>query len=430
MTSHQSTGPRLYEIRIAGHLDSRWDAWFDGMTLTARQDGTTVASGVITDQAALHGVLQKLRDAGLPLISITQPPDKEQTMTTHAPTAAPTTTATTMRAAVHHRFGGPEVIEIAELARPVPAADEILISVRATTVSAADHRSRSRDVPAGLLIPSSLVLGFVKPRRPILGMDVAGVVVAVGEHVERVRPGDEVLAMLGARFGGHAEYAIAKASDAIALKPSAMSFEEAVSLVFGGITAQGYLNQASIGHGTSVLVNGASGAVGSAVVQLAKAAGAQVTGVCSAANSALVASLGAARTIDYATQDFAQDGAKYDVIVDCVGNAPVSRVLHSLNPGGAVLLVAGDLRSIVAGPGQSRKHRITVATGPGPYRSEDLQLVLDLAQRGLVRPTIDRTFPFEQIAAAHEYVDGGHKRGSVVVSVGAPQQVECAGGEK
>ncbi len=322
-----------------------------------------------------------------------------------------------MRAAVYRRFGGPDVVEIVDVLRPKPTAEEILIRVRATTVSAADHRTRSRDVPSGLLLPSSLVLGFFRPRRPVLGMDVAGVVVAVGEHVDRFAPGDNVLAMLGSRFGGHAEYAIAAATDAIAVKPSSMSFEAAVSLVFGGITARGYLSQVAIGHGTKVLVNGASGAVGTAVVQLAKAAGAHVTGVSSEPNEALVASLGADHTIDYTNHDFTTDGATYDVIVDCVGNAPVARVHNSLNPGGAVLLVAGDLRSIISARGRARRHGISVITAPGPYRSEDLEHVVDLADRGAFRPTIDRTFPFEEISAAHRYVDTGRKRGSVVVTV-------------
>jgi NADPH:quinone reductase-like Zn-dependent oxidoreductase len=336
--------------------------------------------------------------------------------------AAASGQAATMKAAVYRRFGGPEVVEIQDVVRPEPAAGEILIKVRATTVSAADHRTRARDVPAGLLIPSSLVLGFFRPRRPVLGMDVAGVVVAVGENVDRFTAGDEVLAMLGSRFGGHAEYAIATATDAVALKPRSMSFEEAVSLVFGGITACGYLNQIAVGAGTTMLVNGASGAVGTAMVQLAKAAGAHVTGVSSKANEALVASLGADRTIDYGTHDFAEDGSTYDVIVDCVGNAPVARVRGSLNPGGAVLLVAGNLRSIIGAGGQARRHGITVITGPGPYRSEDLEHLADLAERGAFQPTIDRTFAFDQVSAAHRFVDGGRKRGSVVLNVASADQ--------
>jgi NADPH:quinone reductase-like Zn-dependent oxidoreductase len=166
-----------------------------------------------------------------------------------------------------------------------------------------------------------------------------------------------------------------------------------------------------------MLVNGASGAVGTAAVQLAKAAGARVTGVSSKANEALVASLGADRTIDYATSDFAADGSRYDVIVDCVGNAPVARVLGSLNPGGAVLLVAGDLRSIISASRQARRHGITVITVPGQYRSEDLEYLVALAERGAFRPTIDRTFPLDQISAAHRFVDSGRKRGSVVVTI-------------
>jgi NADPH:quinone reductase-like Zn-dependent oxidoreductase len=400
VTSTPSTGLRTYEIRINGHLDIRWASRFDGMTLTDDEDGTTVARGALIDQAALHGVLQQLRDAGLPLISVVQVDE-----------------STTMKAAVSRRFGGPEVVRIEEVERPVPAADEILIKVRATTVSAADHRARSRDVPAGLLIPSSLVLGVFRPRRRVLGMDAAGVVVAVGDRVPGFEAGDEVLAMLGSRFGGHAGYAIAKATDAVAIKPASLSFEDAASLIFGGITARGYLSQTTITTGTRVLVNGASGAVGTAMVQLAKAAGAHVTGVSGPSNRALVTSLGADRAIDYRAVDFAAEGFTYDVIVDCVGNAPVSRVLGSLEPGGTVLLVAGDLRSLVSARGQASRHGITVVTGPGPYRSDDLQYLADLAARGALQPTIDRTFPIDQISAAHLFVDSGRKRGSVVVTI-------------
>lgn len=420
MTSSPSPSPQAYEIRISGHLDSRWTVWFDGMTLTAEPDGTTLVRGILTDQTALHGVLQKLRDAGVPLISITQPDtDKEITMTSPRtdPRVASHQAQTTMKAAVYRRFGGPEVVTIVDHAQPQPAADEILIRVKATTVSAADHRSRSRDVPAGLLIPSSFVLGFVRPKRPILGMDVAGVVVATGEHVDRFAVGDDVIAMLGSKFGGHAEFAIVAATDAIATKPSSMSFTDAVSLVFGGITARGYLNQISIRRGTTVLVNGASGAVGTAMVQLAKSAGAHVTGVTSKRNEPLVTTLGADRTIDYHAVDFAAEGAKYDVIVDCVGNAPVARVRNSVNPGGAVLLVAADLRSVIGAGRQARRYGITVITGPGPYRSEDLEHLVDLAESGAIVPTVDRTFSFEQISEAHRYVDSGHKRGSVVVTI-------------
>jgi NADPH:quinone reductase-like Zn-dependent oxidoreductase len=387
-----------YEIRIAGHLDRRWNATFDGMTISHREDATTTLRGDIADQAALHGLLAQLRDTGLTLLSVTEAGD-------------------TMTAAVYERFGGPDVVHLAEAPRPRPGAGELLVRVRATTVSAADHRTRARDVPPGLLLPSSMVLGFFRPRRPVLGMDVAGDVVAVGDGVEGFAPGDAVLAMLGSRFGGHAEYAILKATDAVAAAPGSMPASEAVALVFGGITARAYLRQAAVDPGARVLVNGASGAVGTALVQLAKAAGAHVTGVSSAANHALVTSLGADRVIDYATHDFAADGSTYDVIADCVGNAPVARVHGSLEPGGAALLVAADLGSLLAAPRQARRHGITVVTGPGPYRADDLEQVVALAERGAFRPVVDRTFPFEQIAAAHRLVDSGRKRGSVVVTI-------------
>lgn len=322
-----------------------------------------------------------------------------------------------MNAAVYRRFGAPEVVRIEEIANLEPKSGEVLIRVHATTVSAADHRSRSKDIPAGLMLPSSLVLGFFRPRRRVLGMDVAGVVVSVGDDVTAFEPGDEVVAMLGSRFGGHAEYAVVKATDAVAHKPERLSFAEAASLVFGGITAQAYLNQTTITAGTTVLVNGASGAVGTAVVQLASAVGARVTAVCSESNRELMARLGASRTIDYTTQDFAAEDVTYDVVVDCVGNAPVDRVRGILNPGGAVLLVAADLRSLLSAKRDARKYGITVVTGPGDYRAADLKHVMYLAQIDDIAPVIDRQYPLGDIASAHRYVDTGRKRGSVVITV-------------
>ena len=241
----------------------------------------------------------------------------------------------TMRAAAYRRFGPPEVVQVADVPKPSPSHDEVPIRVHASTVSAADHRARDRDVPQGLWMMTVLALGIFRPRRPILGMDIAGVVEAVGANVTAFAPGDEVIAMLGAKFGGHAEYVCIPQDGAITAKPRNMTFEDAVTLVFGGITARGFLNLAAIKPGNTVLVNGASGAVGTAVVQLAKHLGAHVTGVSSSVNSELVTSLGADRVIDYTTDDFTSEANTYDVIVDCVGNAPFERVEASLNPGGA-----------------------------------------------------------------------------------------------
>jgi NADPH:quinone reductase-like Zn-dependent oxidoreductase len=246
-------------------------------------------------------------------------------------------------------------------------------------------------------------------------MDIAGVVTAVGAEVTRFRVGDEVIAMLGGAFGGHAERATVRETGAVALKPASMSFEEAVALVFGGITARAFLNQANLSEGSRVLVNGASGAVGTAAVQLAKAAGAQVTAVCSSENAGLVLSLGADAVVDYRVTDFANDGHQYDVIVDCVGNAPFERVTGALGPGGALLAVVSDLPGVLLAPVRARRSGQRVITSPGAYRSEDLEYLVQLADSGGYRPVVDRVYPLDDISSAHRYVAGGHKKGNVVV---------------
>jgi NADPH:quinone reductase-like Zn-dependent oxidoreductase len=322
-----------------------------------------------------------------------------------------------MRAAVYRRFGGPDTVRVEELPRPSVGPDDVLVQVRASTVSAADHRARSREVPRGLWLLAAFGIGAFRPKRRVLGMDVAGVVEAVGSQVTRFAPGDEVIAMLGASFGGHAEYARLRQDGAVALKPRGMPFEDAVTLVFGGLTAHGFLRQAAMAPGASVLVNGASGAVGTAAVQLAAHASAHVTGVCSGRNRELVASLGADRVIDHTTDDFTTDPSTYDVIVDCVGNAPYERVRHLLRPGGALLLVIADLPAILRAPIRSRRTGLTVTAAPGTPAAEDLTLLVDLAEGGHYRPVVDRTFALDDIAAAHRYVDTGRKRGNVVLRI-------------
>ncbi|MGW4928181.1 NAD(P)-dependent alcohol dehydrogenase [Agromyces sp. NPDC004153] len=324
---------------------------------------------------------------------------------------------TTMRAAVARRFGGPEVVRVEQVRRPEPRADELLVRVHASTVSIADHRMRSRDLPEGLGIMIPVALGVFRPRKPVLGMDVAGVVEAVGDDVEGFAPGDEVVAMLGGDFGGHAEYARVPMSKAIARKPANLSWEEAVALVFGGHTALAYLGMVDIGPGTEVLVNGASGAVGTAAVQLAALRGARVTAVTSAGNADLVTSLGADRVIDYRAADFASDGSTYDVIVECVGNAPFDRVEHSLKPGGALLLVVTGLRGMLRAKRDTRRSGTLVTTAGTPVSHEDFAALMRLAESGEFRPVIDRAYDLEDVAEAHRYVDGGHKRGNVVLRI-------------
>jgi NADPH:quinone reductase-like Zn-dependent oxidoreductase len=326
---------------------------------------------------------------------------------------------TQMAAAVYRRFGGPEVVRVEQIAIPVPARDEVLVKVHASTVSVADHRSRTRSVPRGLALLAAASIGVFRPRNPVLGMDVAGTVEAVGADVTLFAPGDEVVAMLGAKFGGHAEYATVPQFGAIAAKPRNLTFDESVALVFGGSTAHGFLSRASIGPGTTVLVNGASGAVGSAAVQLAAALGADVTGVCSGANRALVESLGAHRVIDYTRTDFLAEGRSYDVIVECVGNAPFEKAIHSLRPGGALLLVISDLAGLLLAKGRSKRSGRTVIAGDPGFTAEGLARLVRLAESGRLQPVIDRTYDLAEIAEAHRYVDTGRKKGNVILRMPA-----------
>jgi NADPH:quinone reductase-like Zn-dependent oxidoreductase len=322
-----------------------------------------------------------------------------------------------MSAAVYRRFGPPDVVRVETVAKPSPRRDEILVRVVASTVSAADYRARSRIVPRGLLLFAAFGLGVFRPRHRILGMDAAGVVEAVGRDVTRFRPGDGVIAMLGGAFGGHGEYVRVKHDGAVTVKPANMSFEEAVALVFGGITARGFLNSAPLSPGATVLVNGASGAVGSAAVQLAKQAGAHVTAVCSGANAELVTLLGADRVIDYTTTNITEEKNTWDVIVDCVGTADFERAGQLVNPGGALLLVITDLHGLLRTRRHSRASGTLVTADVGPYRAEDLAFLVGLAESGNFRPVIDRTYDLADIVDAHRYVDGGHKRGNVVLRV-------------
>ncbi|GLI26333.1 NADPH:quinone reductase [Agromyces rhizosphaerae] len=322
-----------------------------------------------------------------------------------------------MRAAEYRRYGAPEVVHVTRLPKPAPAADELLVRVHASTVSVADHRIRSRDVPRGLwpLVASSI--GVFRPRHRVLGMEAAGTVEAVGAEVTTFAPGDDVVLLRGSRFGGHAEYVTVREGGTVAKKPEGLSFEEAVAVVFGGTTAVSFFGRAEIGEGTRVLVNGASGAVGTMAVQLAAQRGAVVTGVTSGRNAGLVRSLGATRVIDYETEDFAAGDETWDVIVECVGNAPYTRVADSLAPGGALLLVVTDLVGMLRLKRDARRSGGVVTMSGPVVTGEQLGELLALTASGAIRPVVDRTYELDDIVEAHRYVDTGRKRGAVVVRV-------------
>lgn len=324
-----------------------------------------------------------------------------------------------MKAAVYEQYGAPEVVSIREVPTPTPAAGEVLIRVRATTVSTGDWRARSLEMPPGFGPFGRLFFGLSRPRQPILGTELSGTIAALGAGVSNFAVGDEVFAFTDAKMGAHAEFRCVAANGLVAKKPARLTFEQAAAISFGGMTMIGFYDRAALKRGERVLVNGASGAVGSAAVQLARHAGAEVTAVCSAANADIVRAIGATHVIDYAREDFASTGQTYDVIVDTVGNAPYARVAHALVAGGRLLAVLSGFGEFLRSPlaGRSRGHR--VIAGPSVARVEDLQRLAALAEAGVYTPLIDRTYEFAQIVEAHRRVETKRKRGSVVVTVSA-----------
>jgi NADPH:quinone reductase-like Zn-dependent oxidoreductase len=302
---------------------------------------------------------------------------------------------------------------------PTPKDNEVLIRIHATTVSTGDWRARSLKMPAGFGVLGRLVFGVFGPRQPILGTELAGEIVAVGESVTKWRPGDQVFGFPGAAYGCHAEYRTMPQDGMIARRPANLSREEAAVLSFGGTTALSFLrDKGGIQPGDAVLIVGASGCVGSAAVQLARHFGASVTGVCSTSNRDLVLRLGAERAIDHILGDFAASAEQYDLILDTTGTAPYSRCGHMLKTGGRLLVVHGSLSQALGLKGPSRASGKKSIAGVAAFQPADLQLLADLASSGVFKPLIDRCYPLENVVEAHAYVDTGHKRGSVVLTVG------------
>lgn len=323
-----------------------------------------------------------------------------------------------MKAIVYHRYGGPDVVSLAEVPKPAPKDYEVLIRIHATTVTTGDWRARSLKLPAGFRLLGRLVFGVFGPRKPILGTELAGVVESVGARVTRFKTGDAVFAFPGAAYGSHAEYRTMSEDGMIALKPANLSFEEAAALSFGGTTALSFLKgKGGIKPGDKVLVVGASGGVGTAVVQIARHFGAEVTGVCSTDNVSLVRSIGADRIIDYTREDFVAGVETYDIILDTTATVSLSRVERILKPGGRLLIVNGSFAQALGMERPAKGSGKKVIAGVASLRVEDMQVLANLAAAGELKPVIDRSYPLADAAEAHAYVDEGHKRGNVVLTV-------------
>ena len=331
-----------------------------------------------------------------------------------------------MKAIAYSKYGPPEVVALVEVQKPTPKDDEILIKIRATTVTTGDWRARNLEMPAGFGVLGRLVFGVFGPRRPILGTELAGEVEAIGTAVTRFKVGDRVFAFAGASYGCHAEYRTMAQDGLVALKPANVSFEEAASLSFGGTTALKFLrDKGGVQRGERVLIVGASGGVGTAAVQMAKHFGAEVTGVCSTANLDLVRSIGADKVIDYTRQDFADDRDLYDIILDTTGTASFSRCEKALKTGGRLLVVLGSLAQALGMERPPKESRKKVIAGVAAVNVDDMQFLARLAETGEFKAVIDRSYPLESAAEAHAYVDTGRKRGSVVLRVSAPTAAYC-----
>lgn len=325
-----------------------------------------------------------------------------------------------MKAIICTKYGPPDVLKIVDIKTPIPNDNQVLIKVFFTTVTVADSRVRGFNVPLSFWLPAKLALGFTKPRQPILGTELSGVVEKVGKNVRKFKTGDPVFAFPGEQCGGYAEYICMDENACIAPKPEALSFEQAAALSLGGITAWFFLEKGNVSKGERVLIYGASGSNGTAAVQIAKYLGAEVTAVCSTGNLEMVKKLGADRVIDYTKTDFTGLGEKFDVVFDTVGKTNIAKTVRVINPHGRYL-------HAVATPMTALKIQLNLlGTGiklvGGTYRGsvEQIDFIKKLAEEGLFKPVIDRKYRFDDIVAAHEYVDKGHKKGNVVIQVNQP----------
>jgi NADPH:quinone reductase-like Zn-dependent oxidoreductase len=322
-----------------------------------------------------------------------------------------------MKAAVYSRYGPPEVVEIKDVDKPVPADNEVLVRIHATTVCAADWRMRKADP---LLV--RFMIGLWAPKKArILGMELSGEVESVGEAVTRFRAGDQVFGSTGFTFGAHAEYVCLPEDGQLATKPANMTLEESAAVLFGGVSALHFLRKADIQAGQKVLIYGASGSVGVFAVQLAKHFGAHVTGVCSTANLDLVRSLGADEVVDYTQEDFSIAGPVYDVVLDTVGKSGYSRSLRALKPGGFYVRISGPsgilpmLGEVLRDMWISATGKAKVIGGMARATPDDLPLLKGLIEAGELRTVIDRRYPLDEIVEAHRYAEAGHKKGHVII---------------
>jgi NADPH:quinone reductase-like Zn-dependent oxidoreductase len=320
-----------------------------------------------------------------------------------------------MKAIVYEKYGPPDVLKLEEVEKPTPKEDEVLIKVFATTVTKYDCWARSSTAPPGFWLPSRIASGLRKPKLTILGTDFTGEIESVGKAVKQFMKGDQVFGFTSS-LGAHAEY-MCMPEEGVVIKPANTTYEEAVAVVQGGLTALYFLRKGSIQSGQKVLIYGASGGIGTYAVQLAKYFGAEVIGVCSTPKLEMVKTLGADKVIDYTKEDFTKNAQTYDIIFDTVGKTSVSRSLRSLEEKGLYIFATFGLVMLIRALWLTRKSSKRAIFGVIDESAEDLIFLKELIEAGEIKPVIDRSYPLEQTAEAHRYVETGHKKGNVVITV-------------
>ncbi|MGE0134952.1 MAG: NAD(P)-dependent alcohol dehydrogenase [Dehalococcoidia bacterium] len=404
MSAHATNNPVLYDIRVRGHLDDGWSDRVDVTSITREADGTTLLRIPVRDQAALHGVIARMRDLGIPVISVC-PID-----------AAPAGNGL-MQAVLQTKYGSADELQLATASIPTVGDREVLVRVRASAVDAGVVH-----LMTGRPYVLRAVYGLRRPKQSIPGLDLAGQVEAVGSAVTRFQPGDDVF---GSGAGAYAEYA-AVPEDRLAHRPPTVSWEQAAALGTSAVTAlQALRDAAAVQPGQHVLVIGASGGVGSFAVQIAVALGARVTAVASTAKLDLVRSLGATQVVDYTREEITARGARFDVILDIAGNRPIRLLRRALAPDGTLVIVGGEGGGTFAG-GVDRQLRARILSAfvrqklgflISTVRPADLEVLAALARDGRITPAVDRTFPLHESQDAIRHVQSGRARGKVVITV-------------
>jgi len=317
-----------------------------------------------------------------------------------------------MKAAVQNQYGGPEVLKLKQIPKQTPTKNEILVRIKASTASMGDYRMRSLVLPDGFGL-IGFFMGLQAPKEKVLGVEFSGIVEAVGPAVETFEVGDEIFGIDGNNMGGYAEYKVMPETIALAHKPSRLSFNEAAAVAFGAGTAIHFIRtKAKLQAGETVLVNGASGAVGSAAVPLAKHLGATVTAVCGTSSIELVRSIGADVVIDYQKEDFTAMDKKYDLIFDAVGNVTYQNAKHCLTDNGRMALVVGGVGAML----QTLFNKKIIAE-PAKEEAANLKWLAEVIEQGHYQPLIDCVYPLDDIVAAHQYLDTGRKKGNIVIEI-------------